>query len=114
MKIFSHSDWIGDNALRIKAIADTPGALVYVFVGEAERKAKAGASIKLLPVDGIEATSQNVRPGSFPISRPLTLITPRLPKGLTKTLSFAGSGRRYGHRGRSRHRTARAESGDGF
>ena len=42
MKIFSHGDGIGDNALRIKAIADTPGALVYVFVGEAERKAKAG------------------------------------------------------------------------
>ena len=76
---------VGDNALRIKAISETPGAIVYVSVGEAERKAKAGAPIKLLPVDGIEATSQSVRQGSFPISRPLTLVTSGLPKGLAKT-----------------------------
>ncbi|RWA53145.1 ABC transporter substrate-binding protein [Cupriavidus sp. UYMSc13B] len=76
---------VGDNALRIKAIAETPGAVVYVSVGEAERKAKAGVPIKLLPVAGIEATSQNVRQGSFPISRPLTLVTRGLPKGLAKT-----------------------------
>ncbi|MFS8980509.1 phosphate ABC transporter substrate-binding protein [Cupriavidus necator] len=75
---------VGDNALRIKAIAEAPGAVVYVSVGEAERNAKAGVPIKLLPVAGVEATSQNVRQGSFPISRPLTLVTRGLPNGLVK------------------------------
>lgn len=75
----------GDNALRIKAIAETPRAIVYVSVGEAERNAKAGVPIKMLPIGGIEATSQNVRQGSFPISRPLTLVVRGLPKGLAKS-----------------------------
>ncbi len=75
---------VGDNALRIKAVAESPGAVVYVSVGEAERNVKAGVPIKLLPVAGVEATSQNVRHGSFPISRPLTLVTRGLPNGLVK------------------------------
>ncbi len=75
---------IGDNAPRIKAVAEAPSAVVYVSVGEAERNAKAGVPIKLLPVASVEATSQNVRHGSFPISRPLTLVTRGLPNGLAK------------------------------
>lgn len=75
---------VGDNQTRIKAISDNPNAIVYVSVGEAERKAQAGAPIKLLPVGGVAATSGNIRSGNFPISRPLTLVTKSLPTGLAK------------------------------
>lgn len=75
---------VGDNALRIKTVADTPNAIVYISVGEAERNANAGAAIKLLPAGGVTATTRNVRKGDFPISRPLTLVTRELPQGLAK------------------------------
>lgn len=75
---------IGDNAQRIRTVAGTPNAVIYVSVGEAERNAAAGAAIKLLPVGGVAATSRNVRRGSFPISRPLTLVIRELPEGLAK------------------------------
>jgi phosphate transport system substrate-binding protein len=75
---------VGDNQTRIRAISDNPNAIVYVSVGEAERKAQTGAPIKLLPVGGVAATSSNIRSGNFPISRPLTLVTKSLPTGLAK------------------------------
>lgn len=75
---------VGDNQTRINAISDNPNAIVYVSVGEAERKAQAGAPIKLIPVGGVAATSRNIRSGNFPISRPLTLVTKGLPTGLAK------------------------------
>lgn len=75
---------VGDNQTRIRAISDNPSAIVYVSVGEAERKAQAGAPIRLLPVGGVAATSKNIRSGNFPISRPLTLVTKNLPSGLAK------------------------------
>lgn len=85
---------IGDNPERLKATAEHPEAIVYVSVGEAERKAKAGLAVKLLPVDGVGSSSQNVRNGNFPISRPLILVTKELPKGLAKTfIEFALSPR---------------------
>jgi phosphate transport system substrate-binding protein len=43
-------------------------------------------------VDGIAASSRNVRSGYFPMSRPLTLVTRSLPDGITKDfLEFATS-----------------------
>lgn len=75
---------VGDNQSRIRAIIDNPNAIAYVSVGEAERRAQAGTPIKLLPVGGVAATSNNIRTGNFPISRPLTLVTKSLPTGLAK------------------------------
>lgn len=75
---------VGDNPTRIKAVSENPNAIVYVSVGEAERKAQGGAPIKLLPVEGVAANSRNVRSGDFPISRPLLLVTSSLPRGLAK------------------------------
>lgn len=75
---------VGDNPTRIKLLIENPNAILYVSVGEAERKAQAGVPIKLLPVAGVAATSKNIRSGDYPISRPLTLVTRELPKGLAK------------------------------
>jgi len=75
---------VGDNATRITSLVANPDAITFVSVGEAERRAQAGAPIKLLPIDGVAASSKNIRSGNFPISRPLTLVTRGLPTGLAK------------------------------
>ena len=82
----------GDNAATLRAVADDPAAVTYMSLGEAEREARRGAPIRLLPVDGVAATSRNVRSGHFPMSRPLTLVTRSLPEGTAKEfLDFATS-----------------------
>lgn len=68
----------------IDAVAGNPGGITYVSIGSAERSAQAGASVKLLPLDGVTATSKSVRSGNFPISRAHTLVSKELPKGLVK------------------------------
>ncbi|HEY3326692.1 MAG TPA: phosphate ABC transporter substrate-binding protein [Novimethylophilus sp.] len=83
---------IGDNQQGIKTVAGNPGAIGYVSVGTAEFEVGNGTSIKLLPMDGVAATVENVRNGSFPFSRPLNLVTKTAPQGLAKRfIDFARS-----------------------
>jgi phosphate transport system substrate-binding protein len=83
---------IGDNSQGIKTVAGNVNAIGYVSIGAAEYEAKHGLPIKLLPLDGIEATVNNVRNGTFPLSRPLNLITRESPSGLArKFIEFARS-----------------------
>jgi len=83
---------IGDNPQGIKTVAGNPNAIGYVSIGAAEYEAERGAPIKLLPLDGVDATIANVRNGTFPLSRPLNLITSREPQGLARHfIEFARS-----------------------
>jgi phosphate transport system substrate-binding protein len=83
---------IGDNQQGIKTVAGNPHAIGYVSVGAAEYEAGHGVSIKLLPLDGIAASVANVRNRSFPLSRPLNLVTQTDPSGIAKIfIDFAGS-----------------------
>jgi phosphate transport system substrate-binding protein len=83
---------IGDNQQGIKTVVGNPDAIGYVSVGTAEYEAGQGAPIKLLPLEGIAASVENVRNRSFPLSRPLNLVTRAEPVGITKTfIDFAGS-----------------------
>jgi phosphate transport system substrate-binding protein len=75
---------IGDNQQGVKSVAGNPGAIGYVSIGTAEYDAGVGVAIKLLPLDGIEPSTENVRSGSFPISRPLNFVTRSEPAGLAK------------------------------
>lgn len=76
----------------IDAAAGNPDSITYVSIGAAERSARDGVPVKLLPIDGVNATSKTVRSGDFPISRPLTLVTKELPGGLSKKfIDFAAS-----------------------
>ena len=74
----------GSNLERVKALIENPNAIAYVSVGAAQHEADMGAPIKLLPIDGVAATTKNIRIGHFPISRPLLLLTKELPTGLVK------------------------------
>lgn len=83
---------IGDNEQGIKTVAGNPNAIGYVSVGAAEYNAENGTPIKLLPVDGVKASTETVRDSTFPISRPLNLVTFGDPQGLSKNfIDFAQS-----------------------
>ena len=83
---------IGDNEQGIKQVAGNRDAIGYVSIGTAEYDADHGTPIKLLPIDGVEATSENVANGKFPLSRPLLLVTKSPPEGLVKEfIEFAAS-----------------------
>lgn len=83
---------IGDNQQGIKTISGNPHAIGYVSIGAAEYEASIGTAIKLLPLAKIDASVSNVREGTFPLSRPLNLVTTSEPQGLTKRfIEFAQS-----------------------
>lgn len=75
---------IGDNQQGIKTVAGNPNSIGYVSIGTAEFEAGQGTPIKLLGVGGVPATSANVQNGSFPLSRPLNLVTKGEPTGEVK------------------------------
>ncbi|MGR9100970.1 MAG: phosphate ABC transporter substrate-binding protein [Gammaproteobacteria bacterium] len=87
---------IGDNQQGIKTVAGNPNAIGYVSVGAAEYEAVRGIAVKPLPLDGVEASVENVGNGSFPLARPLNLVTKSEPAGIAKAfIEFARSTQVY-------------------
>ncbi|MEX0717417.1 MAG: phosphate ABC transporter substrate-binding protein [Planctomycetaceae bacterium] len=83
---------IGDNEQGIKTIAGNRHAIGYVSIGAAEYGREHGVPIKLLPIDGVEASVRRVADGTFPLSRRLHLVTASPPRGLVQELiDFAQS-----------------------
>lgn len=83
---------IGENEQALKTVVGNPNAIGYVSVGSAEFDAKSGTTVKLLPINGVAASTANVSNQTFPISRPLNLVTKTTPTGLTKAfIEFAQS-----------------------
>ncbi len=75
---------IGDNEQGIKTVAGNPGAIGYVSIGAAEYAADHRVAVRLLPLDGVEASVEAVRQRRFPLSRPLNLVTRAAPVGLAR------------------------------
>lgn len=83
---------IGDNQQGIKTVIGNPFAIGYVSIGTAEYEAEQGSPLKLLPLNDVSASIDNVRNGTFPLSRELNLVTKEAPSGLAKVLiEFAQS-----------------------
>lgn len=83
---------IGDNQQGIRTVTSDPSAIGYVSIGTAIYEASAGSALKLLPVDAVEPTLENLRNGSFPLSRPLNLVHDGKVTDLrTAFLTFAAS-----------------------
>jgi phosphate transport system substrate-binding protein len=74
----------GDNQVAIGMVAGDRQANTYLSLGEALRCQRAGVPIKLLPVQGVAASAEQVRAGNYPLARPLVLVTRDLPTGLAK------------------------------
>ncbi len=83
---------IGDNQQGLKTVAGNVGAIGYVSIGSAEYDATHDRPIRLLPIDGIEASVSAVKRGIFPLSRPLNLVTREPAAGLVLVfIEFARS-----------------------
>lgn len=75
---------IGDNEHGIKTVTGNRNAIGYVSIGTAEYNESQGVPITLLPTGGVPASTETIRNGTFPISRPLHIVTRTLPAGLAK------------------------------
>jgi phosphate transport system substrate-binding protein len=76
----------------VEAVAAQPRALSYTSLGAASNAAHQGQAIRLLPLDGIAATPENVQNGTYPLSRPLNLLTRGVPRELVREfIDFARS-----------------------
>lgn len=64
----------GENQECVKLVAGNPHAIAYLSVGTAESESLRGTRLKLLPFDGVEASTETVRAGTFPLGRPLVLV----------------------------------------
>lgn len=73
---------VGDNEHGVQTVAGNQGAIGYVSIGTAEADIKQSVPIRLLPLDGVEANTSNVANGSFPMSRPLNLVSDATPSVL--------------------------------
>ena len=83
---------VGDNQQGIQTVAGNPDAIGYVSIGSAEYEAGHGTPIKLLPLEGVPASVETVRNGSFPLARPLNLVTRSEPAGIVRDfIEFARS-----------------------
>ncbi len=83
---------IGDNEQGIKTVSGNTNAIGYVSIGAAEYNVELGTPIKLLSMSGVLATTENIKLGLYPLSRPLNLVTKASPEGLQKKfIEFATS-----------------------
>jgi phosphate transport system substrate-binding protein len=83
---------VGDNEQGIQTVAGNPNAVGYVSIGTAQYDATHGVAIKLLPVGGVSPSVESVRAGTFPLSRPLNLVTAGTPSPLAlRFIAFAKS-----------------------
>ena len=83
---------IGDNEQGIKTVAGNPDAIGYVSIGTAEYNETSGTPIKVLPISGVVASTENVKNGTFPLSRVLNLVTKGEVTGMKKKfIEFAQS-----------------------
>lgn len=66
---------VGSNTEVIILVASNPAAIGYVSIGTAERARELGLRLKLLPLDGVKASLENIANKKYPFRRPLNLVT---------------------------------------
>jgi phosphate transport system substrate-binding protein len=71
---------VGSSEQAIHSVSEHPGAIAYVSLGEAVLAARGKRQpIRLVALDGVAPTPENVERGAYPITRPLALITRMSP-----------------------------------
>jgi phosphate transport system substrate-binding protein len=66
------------------AITTKATAIAYVSVGTAQEVAAKGGRVKVLDLGGVAATVANVANETYPLRRPLNIITKGDPNGMVK------------------------------
>jgi phosphate transport system substrate-binding protein len=75
---------IGPNREALAAIATKPNAIAYVSIGTAQKVASKGARVRLLELDGVVASTDNVANETYPLRRPLNVVTRGEANGMVK------------------------------
>ena len=75
---------IGANQQALAQVAGKKGAIGYVSIGDALVFAKKTGKIRIPSLDGVEANLTNVKNSTFPICRPLHVVTNGPPRGKVK------------------------------
>lgn len=75
---------VGENEQAVKTVAGSPNAIGYVSISTAAIDIEHGVPIRLLGVDGVEATLESLRSGRYPIARPLNLVALEPAEGLAR------------------------------
>lgn len=75
---------IGPNLEAIASVSIKKNSIAYVSVGTAQKVAAKGGRVKLMELDGVPATVENVANATYPLRRPLHLVTKGDPKGVIK------------------------------
>ena len=75
---------IGPNKEAIAAVSTKVNAIAYVSVGTAQEIADKGGRLKLLTLDGVTASVENVGNETYPLRRPLHVVTKGDPQGTLK------------------------------
>jgi phosphate transport system substrate-binding protein len=82
---------IQDSEQGLQAVASRPGAIAYISCGRADAAGE-HIPIRSLASGGIAPTTEHIRDGTYPLSRPLQLVTRETPKGLAaEFIDFARS-----------------------
>ncbi len=80
----------GENQQCLKLVTGNAHAITYLSVGTSEYEVNRGTPIRLLDFEGIPASVATVKDQSFPLVRPLVLITPeRLPEEVEEFLNYS-------------------------
>ena len=72
----------GYNEQVIRTVGGNPNAIGYASLSIAQHMIKLGTAVKLLPLNSVTATTENVRRGLYPMVRTLNLVTRFAPQGL--------------------------------
>lgn len=75
----------GETQQSLKSVINNRKAITYTSVGAAQDAALRGEPLKLLPLDGIEASSETVQSGKFPLARPLIMAVKKQGLSANKT-----------------------------
>ncbi len=73
-KIAKTCEYVGSNGAIRQRVQSTPSAIGYVGIGFIDN------TVKALPVDNVIPSTETVKNGSYPIARPLYMITNDYPK----------------------------------
>ena len=65
---------IGPNGQAVTSTARDPNAIAYVSIADAQAAKDSGSTIKLLVLEGVAATAENVANHTYKLSRPLNVV----------------------------------------
>jgi phosphate transport system substrate-binding protein len=83
---------IGDNQQEIMTVSSNKGAIGYVSIGSAEYEAKLGTPIRMVQLDQLQPSSENIAKGIYPVARELNLVfRAPLSKEAFELINFAQS-----------------------